>query len=126
MDTEVRDGIQTTVMAVRETLMEYFKGTCVEKFTQDSNVTTTSVSPQQQGQFQYLRERESRQNPMMLWVGKVPILSLQKFPERVEFYARPLTRSPQLSQLYDELQVFMGKYLVSVEVSHNKKGIFYA
>lgn len=124
--TEVEVGIQATIMAVRESLMEYFKGTCVERFTENTNIRLVNANRGQRAEFQYLRQAAENQSPMIVLLGGLPIMTVQRSPERVVFHGKVLTRSPQLTQVYDGLKEFMEKYLNGVEVSHSKKGVFYA
>jgi hypothetical protein len=49
----------------------------------------------------------------MLKIGAVPILLLQKAPERVTFF-EPLDRSPQLKEVKKQLEEFLVKYLSNV------------
>lgn len=119
-------GIQTTVMAIRERLMEYFKGTCVERFTSDSNVQLVNANRGQRAEFQYLRQEVDKQRPTIVTLGGLPIMTVQLYPERVVFHDKLLDRSPELKKVRGGVEDFLKKYLNGVEVSHSKKGVFYA
>lgn len=123
-NTEI--AIQTTVMALREQLMEYFKGTCIERFTENTNIRFINASTRGRANFSYLRREAENQRPMIVMLGGLPIMTVQRAPEVAVFHATLLTRSPQLRQVYQELKVFMDKYLGGVETKHSRKGVIYA
>lgn len=118
-------SIEVTTMAIRETLMEYFKGTCVERLTENSSVRLRNI-PASERQYQYQRREYENKKPMTVMLGGLPIATVQKAPEQIKFHDKVLTRSPQLREVYRRLQHFMDKYLQGVEVKHNRKGVFYA
>lgn len=119
-------GIQTTVMAIRERLMEYFKGTCVERFTEDANIRLVEANGGQRAEFQYLREREANQRPTIILLSNVPIITVQRYPERVVFNTKILNRSPQFKSVHAGVEDFMQKYLSGVEVGIDEREVFYA
>lgn len=123
---ESKLGVQLTTMAIRERLMEYFKGTCVEQFTENSNIRIRSRIRDGSASYQYLRREQENRQPSVLLLGELPILTLQKAPEQAVFNTRLLTRSPQLREINKELKDFMQKYLSGVEVKHSRKGVIYA
>lgn len=123
---EAKVEIQATVMAIRETLMEYYKGTCVERLTVNSTVGLAFMSNGNRRDFQYLRRQAENQKLAVVTLGGLPIMTVQRFPDRAVFNEKILTRSPQLTDVYDGVRGFMEKYLRGVEVDHNKKGVLYA
>lgn len=118
------DSILATTMAIREQLMEYFKGTCVERFTDGSNVFLRELGGS--SRYQYQRENTMRTRPCELMLGDLPLLKVQKMPDKVIFYEKILTRSPQLQAVYQELQTFLDKYLGAIEVEKDQRGVIYA
>jgi hypothetical protein len=116
-------GVEATTMAIRELLMEYFKGTCVDRMTANNNIRLVSVSTTRA--YQYQRRQAEYQQPKAVTIGGIPIMNVQKSPEKVVFNTRLLNRSPQLSEVYKNLKVFMDNYLGGVEVKHNRKGVIY-
>ena len=75
--------IQTTVMAIREELMSFFKGTCVERVVEGSGVVS---QPDLQG-YQYLYERRQQQyqQPGVIYVHDVPVLKVKQYPDMLTF-----------------------------------------
>lgn len=116
-------AIETTTMAIREILMEYFKGTCVERLTEGVDIQLFSLPSERQ--YQYMRRESDNQRRMMVRLNGLPIMTIQCAPERVLFHAKVLNRSPQLREVYKGLKDFMEKYLSGIEVKHSRKGVFY-
>jgi hypothetical protein len=117
-------GVEATTMAIRELLMFYFKGTCVENLTDKGNLYMIAIPAR--ADYNYQRREYKNQNPQMLVINEIPLLSVQKAPEKIVFNQRVFNRSPQLSEVYKGLKDFTDKYLAGVEVSHSRKGVFYA
>lgn len=119
-------GVKATTMAIREQLMNYFKGTCVETLTEGSPVYVTSARANSRENFRYLRLQDEQQNPCYVMLGDLPIMTIQKVPDRVVMSKALLTRSPQLREVYAEITDFLEKYLIGIEVEHDERGIVYA
>ena len=116
--------IETTIMAIRERLMEYYKGTCVERFTEDSNIYINELP--YRGNHNYQRDEFMRTMPSELFIGNLPILAIKKNPDEITFYDNILGRSPQLRQVKQELERFVEKYLGAIETKHDERGVVYA
>jgi hypothetical protein len=118
-------GLKATTMAIREVLMEYFKGTCIERLTDNHSVRLIN-GISSRGEYQYIRREQENQRPMIVMLNNIPIATVQHAPEKIIFHQRVLTRSPEFREIYKELKLFMDKYLVGVEAKHSRKGVFYA
>lgn len=125
MRTAKIDGIevQTTVMAIREELMNYFKGTCVERVTTDRNIRTVGLGATRG--YYYLRRQTENESPRLLLIGDVPIATLRLSPDRVTFHRGSLSRSKQLREVYALLEEFMHDYLAGVGKEYNDANVFY-
>jgi hypothetical protein len=121
MSFQVR--LEATVMAVREQLMKYYKGTCVESVTRNNNVGMGSVVDYMSNRGRHLYEREALQhrNPKFIRIGSYPILSVEHIPDSLTYHLRVLEMSEGLKTVHSEVQDFMRKYLPSVRTSVNTK-----
>ncbi len=118
-------GIEVTVVALREKIMGYFKGTCVESFVDSSYITMFDTSQATRGYYADRREALNQRKTIVLLSG-VPLFTLQHYPEKVTFHTLVLRRSPELSQVEKELKKFFKEYLAGVEIEDNKRGVNYA
>ena len=119
MNTQQLD-IQTTVMAVRECLMSYFKGTCIQELVEGHNVEIRSVSNPRQ-QYQYQRMRLEAEYPCTIYADTVAILDVNHLPDGIVFRKRGLAKSEKLTEVGEEIRRFVNKYLPAVEVSESMK-----
>lgn len=115
--------IEHMTMAVREEIMQYFKGTCVSKVTENQNIEMLPISLPSQPAYHYQRQAAARKSGMLLFIGKAPILQLEKSPPIITFQTGVLGRSKQLRELHKQLEIFMKKYLPAVQRSHNYASI---
>jgi hypothetical protein len=122
--TSVEEDIKATAMALRETIMEYFKGSCVERLVTSNNIRVTSIE-NGRAEFQYQRRHIEEQNRKLVSLSGVPLFSMHKMPDTLTFYEDTFKRSPQLRAVNAELSVFMDKYLIGVEIK-TEKGRIYA
>ncbi len=114
----VEVGIQTTVMAIREELMKYFKGTCIERFTADRNVSIQHIEVGHMN-YQYERRQFENEYACMIWVGSVPILTVKHATDRIIFHTVVLDRSPQLRRMREGVEQFMEKFLMGVDKEYS-------
>jgi hypothetical protein len=105
-------ALESTVMAIREHLMEYFKGTCVERMTTNTNVAMQGIEGN--AQYQYERIIHNNQNPKLLKIGQVPIAKVHKASDTIVIFTSVLDRSRQLRQVRRMLEEFMDDYLAGV------------
>lgn len=110
--------VETTIMAIREQLMEYFKGTCIERFTTESNITLRGSN--YIGRHNYEREDYERRRPCEVLIADVPIMTLKKSADEIVFYDKILGRSPQFRKVKKELELFLKRYLQAIEVKHEE------
>lgn len=116
-------GIETTTMAIRELLMEYFKGTCVERFTEGTRVEM--VSAPGDNRYQYQRVEYQQKRPRLITIGGLPIIRVERAPDAVQFKAKVLKRSPQLRAVYKGIGEFFDNYLSGVKITHDEEDNFY-
>lgn len=105
-------GLQATVMAIREEMMNYFKGTCVDRVTANRNVRLTRL-PSDRLPYQYQRLELERKRITGLYVADTLLFTLQLEPDRVLF-GKELDRSPQLREVKKAVDKFMERYLAGV------------
>lgn len=115
-DLELR--ITATIMSCREHIMQYFKGTCVERLTAGSNVSRDMVGMPRL-QYQYMREDVRVREPQLLLIGSLPIAVLRKIPDSLTFNTKVLDLSPGLKLVEVELRKFLQQYLGGIEVRNN-------
>jgi hypothetical protein len=125
MATEQADGVTVTVMALRELLMQYFKGSCVQEMTTNSNARLYELGQNQRGLSRAERWRLSLKRPSILLLDNVPILSVGQEPDTVTMHVTVLNRSPQLKQVRKSLEKFLATYLPGVNVEESKGSVFY-
>lgn len=106
-------GIQTTVMAIREELMDYFKGTCIQRVTENSGVRLSRV--EEHLTYTYLRRDAENTRTARIYLKDVPILTVKSSPDKVIFHNFLLHRSPQLRKVKGGIEEFMNKFLMGVE-----------
>jgi len=111
---QVDIGIQTIVMAIREELMSYFKGTCVQRLTTGSNVRMSTVGEHMEN-YQYVRRQAQNEQAQILWVGTAPILTVKQAPDRIIFHLTVLNRSPQMREINKGVQKFIEQFLIGIE-----------
>lgn len=109
-----------TIMNIRERIMEYFKGTCVENMTVSGNVALVKDYRISSSQHQYERLNLASENRHVMLIGQTKVFTLTQAPKKVVFYSC-LDRSPQLRQVKEEITAFMHDFLGGVEVSYIKR-----
>jgi hypothetical protein len=120
-------GLQTTIMAIREEIMSYFKGGCVQRLTNSDNINLRQLdtSPSNRRSYNYERRRAELQQPVMLELAGIPIITMQKNPDVITFHKTVLERSPQFRRIYKEVDEAIGKYLRAVRKEHNDANVLY-
>lgn len=110
-------AIESTAMAIRENLMDYFKGTCVQRFT-TCNVELVGVGlhiDHEGRAFNYEREQHSLRRPMHVLIGGEPVMQVSLYPSKVTFYTARTKPSSQLSKVVEKVSQFLDDYLPTVE-----------
>lgn len=115
-------NIESAIMAIREVLMEYFKGTSVLTVT-TGGPYLDPIGYDDRG-FQYERHERERKHVCMLMLGKVPLLRVEKCQDAVTFNSHLLQRSPQLRAVQKGVEKFLKTYLVGVEIKYNEGGVY--
>ncbi len=110
--------IEATIMVIREELMSYFKGTCIDRIPVGTAVTVRELGESEGGYFFERRERDLAQ-ARVIGIGYSPILKVRHNPEQVEFITPVLKRSPQLKLVQKELEKFLKTYLSGIERKYN-------
>ena len=116
--------IDATVMLIRELLMEYFKGTCIERMTTVNNVYVESV--RQGGQYNYQRREARNRDVRQLYISGIPILEMQHNDDTITLFTKVLRRSPEFKAVEQGILKFLNTYLLGVKVKNSRKGVFYA
>lgn len=117
---KTEDYVEAIVMNLREILMEYFKGSCVDKLISTSIIKRVAVNPSNSGQYQYQREQARRAQEQRVYIRDVPIMNIQHSPDRVTFYTEILSRSKELRDIHRDVDKFLQEYLPAVEREENK------
>lgn len=109
---------ELAVMRIREMLMEYFKGTCVESFVNAPNITFMQLQ-QPRGAYQYQRVQQQNERLSAILIGSSQFMTLQHYPDKVTFNELVTNRSPEFEKLFKEIDKFLGDYLPAVKVEVN-------
>lgn len=114
--TDYKQALETTVMAIREELMTYYKGDCVSRFTR-TNVRCYD----RRSDFNHLFERreEELHNEKWLMINGQAILKLSANPDRLSLCENVLDRSATLRDVKKAVLEFMHKYLQGVTIESN-------
>lgn len=118
----IDNSTRLTIMAIREILMQYFKGTCVEIMTSSANVQLIRDWSNQGTSHQYERLANEANNKCVLRCGGVKLFTLSSTPKKIVFYSC-LDRSPQLREVKKEIAEFMHDFLGAVDVSYIHKDV---
>lgn len=116
--------LEPTIMAVREVLMDYFKGTCIRRMTTSSNVRLRRLGFSVRGVYRNERVDMELDNICVLYVGHVPIAKLGKNPARLVFLSTATKRSPQLRSLEYYVRKFAKEYLPGIEIQQSKEALY--
>lgn len=116
----IENSTKLTIMNIRERLMDYFKGTCVERMTQSGNVMLVKDYRISSDQHQYVRLAIQDENKHIMVIGNTKVFTLTNAPKKIVFYSC-LDRSPQLREVKKEIERFMHDFLGGVEVSYIKR-----
>lgn len=120
-----RLGVEATTMAIREELMRYFKGSCVERVVENNALRLINLADFRERSYQYQRRQLETQQPMLMQLGNVPLMTLQHAPEKVTFHCLTFERSPQLREIKKEVEKFLDKYLMGIEKEESHASVIY-
>lgn len=119
------DSIEITMMGIREALMNYFKGTCIDYVTNQAGINLVSGYSSSYN-FRYeQRQRENQRFSILLLGDTVPIFAVQKAPDKIIYYTDVLNRSKQLRQAHQMIDEFMRRYLGAVEREEQHGSVCY-
>lgn len=116
---DVEMGIDLTTMAIRENLMQYFKGSCIDSVIAQTNVGMASVNHITH-RYQYQREEFRRLNPQAIYIGQEMFMRLER-PAKAILYMNQFNRSPELTEVGNRLKTFFNDYLIGVEVTEDNE-----
>jgi len=116
------DIITPTIMAIREVLMEYYKSSCVERLTTNSDLYLSELPRERRrGRTYQFEQWEAQQhNKRLLSLSGVPLFTVQHSPEEMTMHMMSLNRSKQLQAVRAGVEDFMVKYLSGVTVRRDK------
>lgn len=119
--SQIDEGVRGFSMAIREAVMEYYKGTCIQGFNRLSNynVGTSRIPLENDGtrrNFNYEREDHQRRNPIAYYLDNAKMFELWRDGHEVIFQPSVMRRSPEMSAAYDQIRAFFDKYLASVTI----------
>jgi len=117
----IEDGVRGFSMALREAIMDYYKGTCIQSFGSLSQyyVGCSRIPLQNDGSrrnFNYERDEHQRRNPIIYRLDNAPMFELWKYDHEVIFDPIVMRRSEELSMAYDQILSFFNKFLPSVTI----------
>lgn len=117
----IEDGVRGFSMVLREAIMDYYKGTCIQAFGSLSqySIRRDRVPLKNDGtrrNFNYEREEHQRRNPLIYYLGGSRMFELWKYDHEVIFDPVVMRRSEELSAAYDQLTDFFNKFLPSVTI----------
>jgi hypothetical protein len=113
-------GVIATTMALRERTMEYFKGTCIARLTNASNIRLEEVPLPPGRLHQYIREQHQREDARLVKLGSVHIMTLKRAPDTITFHMERLNRSKELRAVHLELEKFVSSFLMGVQKDKTK------
>ena len=117
----IEDGVRGFSMAIREAVMDYYKGTCIQSFSSLSqyHVRQGRIPLQNDGSrrnFNYEREEHSRRFPIEYYLDGARMFEVWRNDQEVIFSPSVMRRSEELSVAYDQILEFFNKFLPSVTI----------
>lgn len=97
-----RARLEPTVMAMREEIMKYFRGTCVRSVVTNSNINY---------------------NNKYLTIGCTPFAILERQPDTLTILCVAANRSKELRFIKRSIKRFMAEFLPDVKVKESRKGV---
>lgn len=111
------DAVQATVMAIRERLMGYYKGT--ERLLPGDIVSLHTV--RQQYSYHFERDHAQLADERLLLIDGLPLMNLTREPQVATFYAT-FDRSRSFRAVREGVERFMQKFLPGVEIAQSSEG----
>lgn len=110
--------IMLTTLAIREHLMEYYKGTCVDYRVHNDNLNFRNRNDEPT-EFQYQRRLNEMRRGMDFHFGGAHLAAMRKEPDEFMF-TQCWNRSPQFRAIRENLKLFFHTYLPGVKVSEEE------
>lgn len=108
---------QRIIMAIREVLMEYFKGSCVDSVVSHDDIQVIPERSCEQRSYFFLRREEENRDPTVLIMGEHRLLTMERQPAKLTLHVKNLDRNAQLRAVRAGVEDFMGKYLMGIPVA---------
>lgn len=123
--TDVTDQVRDFTVAIRESLMEYYKGSCGTRFhslySHDLRFNDVPLGIQGRRAYQYERREHQLRAPLKLFLRSSPLMKVSKNPDEAVMYMQVFSRSPQLTDVHRQLKQFFEQYLSGVTLKENTK-----
>jgi hypothetical protein len=110
----ITDTTKLMALAIRETLMEYYKGTCIQRLTSTSSVDLVPMEQASSGDHYYLRREATLRSKKLLFYDGIPIATLCKNPMTIKFESTAIATN-ELAEVKELLIEFLRTYLTGVK-----------
>lgn len=122
------DGVRGFSHVLRESIMDYYKGTCVQSFGSLSqyNIERSGIrleSDSTRRTFNYEREEHNRRQPIAYYLAGAKMFELRRDAHEAVFAPTVMRRSPELSTAYDQVLEFFNKFLQGVTIVEREDNI---
>jgi hypothetical protein len=115
--TQISSLVQNAIMAVREEVMCYFKGTCVERFADTTGLSLRELPISDNGnRYHNRRVAQARQGHVLMFNEK-PLLSMEHNPDELTFHT---SMNPDRKAIKKAVEAFAHKYLPGVVLKTGK------
>lgn len=114
MQTDLNIGVEMVVIAIREQLMLFFKGSCVEQLAAVDNLYISNVTNNPDSNLYYQRREIENRRERTIRLGNIHILTMHHNPDTIIFNATTMKRSAEFILLYQQLDKFLAEFLGGV------------
>src|SRR5882672_2122086 len=110
-------GIKCTVMGIRESLMQYFKGTNIQSVVQGNinRIGAPNVPSNRRLRNYELHEAELKQRQKLM-MEHVTLAIVERNPNTIQLYGKTLKRNDDMKAVFAGLQEFLEKHLRGVHI----------
>lgn len=119
VEDNIELGIKATTYAIREMLMEYFKGTCTIRTT-EGNVQLYPHRPS--AGRHYVQHIFNLETPANVLIGDQFIATVKHSPDTITLHLGTLKRSKVMREIHTRVNLFLEKYLRGVTVRTDEAG----
>jgi hypothetical protein len=116
----LNDDIQATIMALRQGLMQYFKGSAVDDVVRVNSLQWSSHNPHTQHRYQ--AEQNRFVNRLTVHLGHHPLLTVEHEPDSICLHLGTLDRSKVMRKIKQGIVSARNSYLTSVILSTDTVG----